>query len=71
MLTHQSQKVDLRSLSRFRPLNISVVYAVEVSPRPGLPQSVFTPLEVLRWRDQSHQTVRRWRTVDIDWLWVQ
>ena len=43
-LTHQSQKVDLEE---FEPLpatlNISVVYAVEVSPRPGLAAIRFYP----------------------------
>jgi len=43
-LTHQSQKVDLEE---FEPLpaalDISVVYAVEVSPRPGLAAIRFYP----------------------------
>ena len=44
VLTHQSQKVDLEE---FEPLpatlDISVVYAVEVSPRPGLAAIRFYP----------------------------
>ena len=44
VLTHQSQEVDLEE---FQPLSatldISVVYAVEVSPRPGLAAIRFYP----------------------------